>query len=87
MRTILATAFGLALCTFAYAHSWYPIECCSENDCHRMTVAAKERGDLWVLPDGRVWPKKQARMSPDEDFHVCEIGQRIICFYAPVGGY
>jgi hypothetical protein len=79
----------------AQAHSWYPWECCSDNDC--APVPREQVNEVtggWKLPDGRFIPYKQARMSPDGLFHLCEqkwpekiADRKILCFYAPVGGF
>lgn len=83
------------LSTSAQAHSWYPWECCSGNDC--APVPREQVNEVtggWKLPDGRFIPYRQARMSPDGLFHLCEqkwpktiADRKILCFYAPVGGF
>lgn len=79
-------AFALA-CLFAApparAHSFYPWECCSDQDCWPMgeDADAKEpeprAGPFgWILADGAVVPYREARPSPDGRFHVCRRGGR-----------
>ena len=95
MKSFILSTFGLIIATAAFGHSWYPWECCSDNDCAplpRETVSEVQGG--WKLPDGRFVAYKQAKMSPDGDFHLCESkwqdeprDRTILCFYAPVGGF
>ena len=90
---LLATmaAFALA-CLFAAlavstpparAHSFYPWECCSDQDCWPMgeDADAKEPEPRatpagWLLTDGSIVPYREARPSPDGRFHVCRKGGR-----------
>ena len=79
-----------------HAHGWYPLECCSENDCMpagdlerdargRMTVIV---GDLRIgIPEGFV-----PRRSRDSRAHICfrvhsdydgSIIARPICLFLP----
>jgi len=67
----------------AKAHSFYPWECCSSQDCWPMGAAAdaKEPDPVgtpagWLLVDGTVVPYLAARPSPDGRFHVCRQGGR-----------
>ena len=74
MKSFILSTFGLIIATAAFGHSWYPWECCSDNDCAplpRETVSEVQGG--WKLPDGRFVAYKQAKMSPDGDFHLCEV--------------
>jgi hypothetical protein len=57
----------------ATAHSWYPHECCSENDCYPVPCA-----ELVLTPEGDVrWKgvlyfrRRMVRLSLDEQCHVC----------------
>src|SRR3954469_22761305 len=75
----------------ALAHSWYPISCCSEQDCRPLveekgeTVTESEDG--WKLWDGRIIARDIAKLSPDRQFHLCETRTKtILCFFAPPGG-
>jgi hypothetical protein len=65
----------------ARAHSFYPWECCSDQDCWPMgdDADAKEPEPRatpagWLLTDGSVVPYREARPSPDGRFHVCRRG-------------
>jgi hypothetical protein len=73
------------------AHSWYPVSCCSEQDCRPLaedngeTVTEFEHG--WRLWDGRIIARGIAKLSPDRQFHLCETRTKtILCFFAPPGG-
>jgi hypothetical protein len=68
----------VALGTSGRAHSFYPLECCSDRDCWPMGDAADAREPApvvtsagWKLSDGSIVPFNQARASPDGRFHVC----------------
>jgi hypothetical protein len=49
-KLVCSVAAGLMLVNgTATAHSWYPHECCSENDCHPVPCA-----ELVLTPEGDV---------------------------------
>lgn len=95
-RLILAVlAFAGALCV-ALAHSWYPIECCSEKDCFPVPVErVKTAPGGWVLEDGTFIAFRDARPSPDGRYHLCRYNDgagalitvpgKPTCFWAPMG--
>ena len=76
--------------TLGEAHSWYPLLCCSDQDCHELR---EERGETvlevpygFKLWDGRLIKRETARISPDTRFHLCErTDKTILCFFAPPG--
>ncbi|CAN1565421.1 hypothetical protein MCEMSEM23_02899 [Rhabdaerophilaceae bacterium] len=81
----------------AFAHSWYPIECCSEKDCFPVPISdVKLIKGGWQLQDGTVVEHAEARPSPDGRFHVCRrqdgkgplirMNKAPACFWAPVMG-
>jgi hypothetical protein len=80
----------ISTCIPLQAHEWYPWECCSDRDCHPMPPGrsvVEEHGG-YRLYDGRFVPYSKAKSSPDGKYHVCEDNTgRIICFFAPIGGY
>ena len=59
----------------AYAHSWYPKECCSQNDCAPADrIETGPRGIMAVMVGNRrieIPPGFAARSSPDDQIHVC----------------
>lgn len=90
MRNLLF-ALSLALTSLAQAHSWYPTECCSGEDCH-------EADSVTELPDGNskvqvgsdivIVPRTlKRRMSPDGHYHVCyhkwSDSTVVPCFFEP----
>lgn len=65
----------------ARAHSFYPWECCSSQDCWPTGKDADARepdpigtDSGWLLQDGTIVPYAAARQSPDGRFHVCRRG-------------
>lgn len=76
--------FGMCVgITSAKAHSWYPMECCSDADCWPMgeDADAKEP-DPKIVPggylthDGIFVAEKDVRYSPDGRYHICRYGGR-----------
>lgn len=98
-RTVLVGAVLFAALVFyvnaTRAHEWYPIECCSGYDCAPIPLAEapREENGGFTLIDGRHVPYKDVKMSPDNQWHLCEQKwpaevrlRKILCFYAPIGG-
>lgn len=86
MRTAAAWALLLCLTGMAGAHSWYPIECCSGQDCQPVSVddlVEQSDGSWKYLPTGLVFPKETIRPSQDRHFHVC-IGRHSFNFGKPL---
>lgn len=86
----------VALPTAALAHSWYPYECCSEQDCFPVAVEnVKTTTGGWLLQDGTFVGFREARVSPDGRYHVCRyndgkgalisVSGKAACFWAPIG--
>ena len=74
-RWIYVSPLAIGLAAGAYAHSWYPKECCSQNDCVPADkIETGPRGITAVVvghqrievPSGFA-----ARSSPDDRIHVC----------------
>lgn len=95
VMTVIAVLFAAAP---AFAHSWYPYECCSGQDCAPIDLqqTPKEEGGGFTLQDGshRHIAYKDVRMSPDGQWHLCEskwqtnlADRKIYCVYGPVGGF
>ena len=75
------SALIAALSLVQPVHSWYPLECCSEQDC-------EATDDVTQVPGGyrthdTFVPANRVRPSRDAQFHWCHVGPRIICFFAP----
>ena len=88
----LSLALALGLAPSITAHSWYPEECCSGQDCAPAdAVYTDTRGRLIVVVGQRrvlVPPGTVARLSPDNRTHVCLVddpyGEALIrCLFAP----
>ncbi len=85
---VILASLLVAGSSVSFAHSWYPISCCSEKDCRALTEAKGESVleslEGWELWDGRTIPRREAKVSPDGQFHLCEnLAKRILCFFAP----
>lgn len=83
-RLPLACAFVIAV-TAAHAHSWYERGCCDDQDCKPV-----EEGRVQERPDGvhvTGWSDvlqegdPKLRWSRDDQDHVCENSNRLICVY------
>lgn len=65
MRLRLAVAL-LLIATPVLAHSWYPAECCSDQDCHEIpdtAVREESDGSYTVLASGeRFYPPGSQKM-------------------------
>lgn len=85
------------LTTPARAHSWYPKDCCSGDDCAVVLKIEQTReGRLVTTKHGTVLvpPTFTARPSEDNDFHACmapsdgmygDSGPALICWFEPSG--
>jgi hypothetical protein len=92
---VLLFAAACAAMSEADAHSWYPKECCSNQDCMPVDqVGANADGGAMVFVGSRRIPIPsylRARSSPDGRTHICfrtvtsEEGSFIwpICFFRP----
>ena len=70
---MISTAFTkFFIKAYLLAHSWYPLECCSEKDCQ--PVACKdllEQADGSFLYQGMKFTKDMIKPSLDQFCHVC----------------
>ena len=79
MRPVGLFGFWACLCVLlgaAEGHDWYPVECCSEQDCGPAdTVERRADGSYLVTSRGMsvVVPAdyQKWRKSPDARIHVC----------------
>lgn len=73
-RRFVALAIG-AYCGLAtigaLAHSWYPTECCSDKDCAPVAESEIKDGGSTFIYKGIHFPKRDAKVSPDDKYHVC----------------
>ena len=71
----------------AAGHSWYPWECCSDQDCAPIAGVVTELREGYRLPDGLVVPHGDPRIrsSHDAEFHWCRRPDgALICLFVPV---
>lgn len=75
----------------AKSHSWYPFECCSDNDCAPVDHAKLEI-DHWILTSKHgtviVPSTMQLRDSKDNKMHVCMVkdsdgNMKPLCVFIP----
>lgn len=85
-------AFVLAFHRVALPHSWYPPECCSDQDCAPMPESQRPTplpGGAWMLVTGEVVPRTKVRWSPDAAFHLCKLPwepHTTFCLFVPPVG-
>jgi hypothetical protein len=84
-RNIFPRRFGLSggvaflfvgiTCSLALAHSWYPIECCHNQDCVVADGISTNGSGETIVTVGdlniRVPPSFTPRPSPDNHVHIC----------------
>jgi hypothetical protein len=62
-------------CSFAWAHSWYPLECCHDRDCFVADgLSTNGSGETIVTVADlviRVPPRFAPRPSPANQVHIC----------------
>jgi hypothetical protein len=90
---------GIAVGQSAYAHDWYPAECCSQHDCTVANAIDDDGRGGWTIVVGDVLINVPAgfaaRVSPDNRVHLCfssmggdNDGKSYvtpICLFLPVG--
>lgn len=91
MRTVAGILLWIFIICGARAHSWYPSNCCSGDDCREL---ASERVRVtpggYLIDNRETVPFDKARMSPDEHYHGCfppTMMGKIGCFWAPRASY
>ena len=71
----------------AWAHDWYPGNCCSGRDCGPLKAERVKVTPEGYLIDGIHFKAHGKTLwSPDENFHGCFPGQNKLvlgCFWAP----
>ncbi len=81
MKVALAVA---ALSLVQPAHSWYPFECCSDQDCEPVSDAVEVPGGYQT--HGIFVPMAKVRPSQDGRYHWCHRDGTVFCFFAPLAG-
>lgn len=85
----ILTCLLFMVVTGAFAHSWYPIECCSDRDCAPVADDAIEEtaSGFLIKATGEVVSFQKARVVPDGRYHVCRYPSGgLICFFRPLRG-
>lgn len=90
MRSLTAAAVILLLMLIpAFAHDWYPLECCSGQDCRALSdaevpqyVQPADGGKYLIVKWGIVVERKG--YSPDNKFHICEMPTKFYCLFTPL---
>lgn len=82
-------ALLLVLSTQAGAHSWYPMNCCHDQDCHPVPCdQLVETPDGYIF-DGVTFSKLNEQPSQDRHCHVCIMGsgsaRRGLCVFTQQG--
>lgn len=88
-RTAWAVAFVAALLgpvAGAFAHYWYPAECCNDQDCFKVHKIEHLADGSMIMHAGHftviVPPGFQTRKSLDNDSHVC-VYRNVLGRYLP----
>ena len=87
---LIAYALKLGTALPAYAHSWYPHYCCSEQDCVKVDrIEYVTDGMYMTAGQLRVFvpDSMEKRHSEDTDAHICvmrtQSGLRVRCVFLP----
>jgi hypothetical protein len=71
---------------FSLIHSWYPEGCCEDKHCHPVPcneLVDNGKGKL-VLWQKYQFDKQIIRPSPDDQCHICLIGEQPGCIWIPM---
>jgi len=71
----------------ALAHSWYPTDCCADNDCFEIaceSIVQNLKGG-WTVASQWTFPRDVLRGSLDGLCHVCLPNGRPACIFLPPG--
>ena len=89
LRLAVIILMIIAVLAPAYAHEWYPIDCCSGHDCDALADDRVERQPAGYMVDGQYFfPNVEVRPSQSGRYHACfpNLGERPKCFFAPPDG-
>ena len=74
----------------AFAHDWYPNECCHDRDCYHAPKGAVVETDEGYLVHGQLIPYGNPRIKHEgstDGYHICQYYQEtwrpIICLFTP----
>ena len=92
MKLIIA-ALLIGMAVPATAHSWYPIRCCSGEDCAPVIRKVPAEGGKWVTSSrGTVFVPNSFRTdaSRDNESHICmqtdpvvKGRMKLLCYFEP----
>lgn len=87
IAVVVVAAIALAIMVYPVrAHSWYPAECCSGQDCEPISEARVRAVEGGYLIDGRFFIE-HARSRPAQDgrYHACfwPHPDKLHCFFRP----
>ena len=95
MVRLALAAFAYMTPLYAFAHSWYPHECCSSTDCEPLAEdQIKITSEGYILPNGELVKHGTTRPSQDGQYHWCRhlieprmlIRKDPVCLFVPEGG-
>lgn len=101
ITTLVCTAFIIHVIVTgkAFGHSWYPADCCHEQDCAEVLSSTSSwigaPGNALVPPEWVVTTKFgsgvvpadiKRRPSPDGRAHACIVAGKVICIFLPTEG-
>jgi len=69
----------------ALAHSWYPTECCHDQDCRPVKCEDITETKTGFEYDGVKFTKSSERPSQDRFCHVCIMGRSGLCVFTRQG--
>lgn len=93
-RVIALAAIVFIVCGYAWGHSWYHADCCSNHDCEPVSAVTYVASDPASLPamvvttshgTKPVTKDTSIRESRDGRMHACIFQGRLICLYMPPG--
>jgi hypothetical protein len=83
-------ALIIAATLIAPAHSWYPSQCCGQQDCQPVPCdqLVEDKDGRWLyIPTGNRFDPLQVKPSEDRYCHVCLglIDKRSLCAFIQTG--
>ena len=75
---------ALTLALISPAHSWYPLYCCSEHDCHPVEGVVIEESFEGYQVGEDFAPRSKVKPSQDGHYHICKLNGYVICFFVPL---
>jgi hypothetical protein len=87
-KYILIFTFLLSSIGTSIGHSWYPIECCSDEDCQPVpcwSITETDKGHKYF---NIFFSKEKVKASKDAQCHVCinPNTSEPLCMFLPVTG-